>query len=894
MRKTILISFLFIFCLTTIYAQGKNKISRELLENRMLTQLNIYPQEKIHLHTDRNNYVPGEKIWFKAYLTDATTLREETNSRYVYVELINPLDSVVKRVMIHPINNMYHGHISIPDDLPEGLYTICSYTRYMGNMGKDHFFRSSVQIGNLLASQITPHCIFEYDEKEIYIDLHYTKGDAPSKIKPDNLQIRNARGQLQCVKIDKDTIARISFKLPLPEKMKVLYLEADNYHHYIPLPSINNDYDVSFFPEGGYLINNCFNQIAFKAINTTGKSENVEGELYNNKGELLNSMKTVHDGMGVFGLIPVPGEQYYVECTSEKLGKRRFSLPTAISDLPGLSVSILRNNIFVGLNKNTDNKISNDYYLLAQNMGSICYFEPWPKNNDHIGFSIDQLPAGIVQFILLDKNLNIISERLFFSNSNYENELQIKKDREAYKTREKVNLNLQISDEEGIYSSANMSIAITDDQDIAIDTTSTILSTLLLSSELKGHIESPAYYLKKEDNKVAYALDLLMMTHGWRRYDISRAIKGEYIYPQILPEQSHLLSGYVKKTLTKKPVVNGEITMMLTHPNGEFMIDQTITNEQGRFIFDRMEFPDSTTIFVQSLNEKGKDHVELQMDSIGYPTNESNRYYHLNEEIQNSEQITDDNFIKKAGQRALYDDDIRVIHLKEVDVVAKRIEKDQPKKSVYASMSTTIIDLEKKMETRHYMDLADVLMEVPGVQITQVYDSNTGRMVKYVIIRGISSFDNSFATIMMDGMTMEEGLDFINVHDVATIEVYKGADAAIFGSRGGGGVVNIITKTGSGGGSAPITYNKYTSSPLGHQIPVEFYSPKYETPQQKSSATPDMRTTIYWKPDILTDEQGKTSIEFYSADTPTTYSVIIEGLTTEGKIIRSVEKIKVE
>ena len=111
------------------------------IESNFLTQLKMFPQEKLHLHTDRNFYVPGEKIWFKAYLTDAATLQPATHSRYVYVELINDQDSLISRVMIRRQSGMYYGNLLVSENAPEGNYTLRAYTRYMENLGDDYFFK---------------------------------------------------------------------------------------------------------------------------------------------------------------------------------------------------------------------------------------------------------------------------------------------------------------------------------------------------------------------------------------------------------------------------------------------------------------------------------------------------------------------------------------------------------------------------------------------------------------------------------------------------------------------------------------------------------------------------------------------------------------------------------
>ena len=144
-------------------------------------------------------------------------------------------------------------------------------------------------------------------------------------------------------------------------------------------------------------------------------------------------------------------------------------------------------------------------------------------------------------------------------------------------------------------------------------------------------------------------------------------------------------------------------------------------------------------------------------------------------------------------------------------------------------------------------------------------------------------------------------LSQININDVESIDIIKGVETTAFGVRGDGGVISITTTKGLDAVNRAnkarerfqTNYTVYT--PLGYQKPVEFYSPKYETLEAKNQSIPDYRTTIYWKPDLVISEESETTtFEFYTSDFPTTYSIVIEGLTDDGKIIRQVEKIRVE
>ena len=82
--------------------------------------------------------------------------------------------------------------------------------------------------------------------------------------------------------------------------------------------------------------------------------------------------------------------------------------------------------------------------------------------------------------------------------------------------------------------------------------------------------------------------------------------------------------------------------------------------------------------------------------------------------------------------------------------------------------------------------------------------------------------------------------------------------------------------------------------PLGYQQAAEFYSPVYDTPEKVDSSAPDLRTTIFWKPNLLLDETGSAVVEFYAADLPTTYRVIIEGASDSGMPVRAEHAIAVE
>ena len=773
-------------------------------------QLIVFPQEKIHLHTDRNMYVPGERIWFKAYLTDAVTHQPATYSRYVYAELIDSHDSLVSRVMVRPENEMFYGHLFLSEIIPEGDYTLRAYTRYMENLGDDYFFKKNIRIGNLTSPQPSPK------EKE-----------------------RTGR----------------------------------------------DDFDVTFFPEGGNLVEGVFCKVAFKALNGNGYSESISGEIIDGNGSVITSVKTFHAGMGVFSYVPESGKRYLLKCQNLNGLEKQFELPQPDPRTYTLNVSQHNNRISVGFKKSPQAPESS-CYLLAHCRGTVVYFASWSHENEYIAFAEEELPAGIIQFILFDEQMNPLSERLVFCKNYDEAKPEFYTDKAVYEKRDKVTATLTLSPSLLERTGMSLSVAITDDTDIPIDSSTTILSSLLFSSELKGYIENPDWYLQDHIQSVT-ALDLLMMTHGWRRYNIHKVVKGKQEFPAIACQTSQEISGAVKSLTRARPVTGSEVLILVN--DSKFGL--TSTDENGRFMFRDFEYPDSVDYFLRALNNRGSDRVEIVMDGASFP-----KLVHAPQSPVTKTPVTMDDmknelesnsFITKAEQRSHYDDDMRVIHLNEMEVTAPRIErKVEPRLQYTLNKSADATIQKEEVEILNYRNTSDYIASI---------------LLKYFNKGPASDVIGGPPLILIDGTPLEfdpeNPIDkHLQVYEIESFDVFHGIGATVFGVRGANGVISITTKTGDGNSRRERDESNYTVyTPLGYQNPVEFYSPKYETLESKHLTIPDYRTTIFWKPDIvISEDSGKASFEFYTSDFSTTFSVVIEGITADGRIIRQVEKIRVE
>jgi len=857
------------------YAQNNTTITPDSVVALFNKQLLEYPMEKIHVQTDKSFYLSGETVWFRIFLNDALTNLPDTTSRYVYAELINPLDELVLRAKIHPHNGVYSGYFALPEDIAEGNYQIRFYTFFMEGRGEDWFFKKKIQIGDPLSGLYFTKAEFSKDDKEkrINAEFQFIKRENGEVFLPEKIRIMDKNGVMKQVKPDKDSLLRQSFNIS-DLKKSLVYIEYDfndKFHkEFIPIELQNDDFDLAFFPEGGQIPSGAHVKMGFKALNSSGLSEEISGKIINEKEDTVVDFRTQHAGMGEFILYAFAGEKYKAVCRNSKGIERIFNLPEATDSVVSLSVVTLRDKLTISLKKPASGYLPpSPLYIIIHTRGIILSFFEWNKEKEFVTVDKTDFPSGITHILLTDAAFRPISERLsFLINENDIAKTGFSTDRESYGTREKVMTQLSVFNADNEPLNGNFAVSITDDKDLQPDSTINILSTMLLTSELKGYIEDPAYYFRNIDNLTKYHLDELMLTQGWRRYDIPALLRGEIQHPKGFLELGSVISGVVRGgIMMTTPVKNYPVTII-----GQTFQGQLFSGENGRFMQPVPDFPDSSRFIVQALTKKGGKRVELLLDSVIYPRPVFGIPLKRND---NNAFLSD--YIEKADLKYTYENGMRTIYLKEVVVSAQKI--DKKGKSTYSSSFNTILSSED-IEKWHPQTIFDILRTVAGVNVSGETVSIRGGGTPLFMIDDFSVEADLISSLVMD--------------DIDEIEVVKGPQAAIFGSRGANGAILITTKRGFDQTvNRSPQWNIKSLIPLGYQNPKEFYSPKYETPDEKSSQIPDLRSTIYWNPNVKIVD-GKAEISFYTADGASDYTAVIEGISDNGKLIYCRETIKIE
>ena len=486
------------------------------------------------------------------------------------------------------------------------------------------------------------------------------------------------------------------------------------------------------------------------------------------------------------------------------------------------------------------------------------------------------LPTGVIQIILTNSNQIPISERLIF-NTNLEEKInaRFKTDKLTYNKREEVKATLEITDRNNNPLKANFSISVIDNNGTQYDASTNILSTLLLTSDLKGYIEDPAYYFMNENENIKEQLDLVMLTHGWTRYDVNTVFQERDVKTVEDFEVSQKITGTLKGGLLNKPKANEPVSLLVTEYG---FFDRMSTDNTGKFQFDNFEFPDGTEYLIQ-----GKEGLEISLDEEVFPAVTENI---IQEKEDNSVMFENDQ--RQDLGKYVLEDNNRIINLKPIVVTANKPEK----KDCYHPLTSRFTKKigSEEIERLHATDLYRLLeSSLPTVNLIV---SNPG---KDTLIPLEASNRDKNPLILVDNVEIRpEDLIGFPATIVESIEYLNSNrnESSIFGLRAYYGVILITTKQG-GNVSPNNNYpNMKVITSLGYQIKKEFYSPVYTAKEQIIDSVPDFRTTIYWNPNVSTQENGKADFNFYTSDNSENYSVIIEGITNEGKIVYSINLLK--
>lgn len=884
-----------------IYAQTDSISLNTILEKKGKL-FHDYPSEKVHLHFDKPYYAIGDTIWFKAYVT-LEQRSPSPLSKILYVDVISAKDSLVESLKIPVTNAVSSGNIVLySPKFVQGTYQLRAYTKWMLNFDPTYFFTKNIVIGDGINKELNTHITFDgsRSEKGAKVNtkiLYKDEKGIPLMNKKVSWEVIADYERVAKGKGTTDGNGYLDISFTAPSKVDInrgqlnTSLETGNIKPLtatFPLKTAILEHDIQFFPEGGDLIAGIPSKVTFKAIRSDGLGIDAKVSIVDKNGKSIVTGDSQHLGMGLISFTPEPGNAYKANVTFKDGSSKNFDLPPVKNTGMNVSVSQNQENVVLRINAN-DNyfkaNLNKGFYIIAQNAGIVYYAAQSILRGQSFNAEIpkNKFPSGILQISLLASNGSPISERLTFIKRNDLLDIKINSDLSTYGGRQKVKLNILAKNGEAA-KEGNYSIAVIDETKVPSneDTETTILSNLLLSSDLAGYIEKPNYYFNKTDTKKENDLDLLMLTQGYRKFLYKDAIEGKFPKITYLPEQGIDITGTIRRA-------NGMTwpgaRLLLQIPDRHFTSPAT-TDKDGKFKFPNVVFRDSSEVIVNARNNvnSAKD-IRIMIDGEPYPAIYSN--VNKPAEILNIDS-TLNTYLKNA--KLQYGN---AFMLKEV--VVKASAERKPSHLDHSSLSGLNMMADKVTSSEQLQACANLLNCLSGSGITYIDNM-------LYLTRSYNQGSRVPIEIYVNDMPVDVSyLASIDANGVESIEVFNNDGLSGINRRTntqGVLVVNLkeIKKTPISKDQLKEMFppaNILTYKPKGYSVERKFYAPKYAGPRAATQPE-DLRTTIFWNPIINTDKDGKTALEYFNGDGKGTYKVVVEGIDMDGNIGRGIYRYQVK
>jgi hypothetical protein len=147
--------------------------------------------------------------------------------------------------------------------------------------------------------------------------------------------------------------------------------------------------------------------------------------------------------------------------------------------------------------------------------------------------------------------------------------------------------------------------------------------------------------------------------------------------------------------------------------------------------------------------------------------------------------------------------------------------------------------------------------------------------------------------LFLDGVKINEASIIAELDPLTVDRIDVVKEKYVVGTYFFPGIVNVITKAADF--SAIPTPDYMVRVQYRAVDPVEeFVSPDYSSIENRNRPNPDFRNTLYWNPTLNPDKDGKIVAEFWTSDFASDYEIIIQGVTSEGRIISAKKSFRVE
>ena len=897
----VILLFAVVIAPTTLSAQALSKANQETVNfSDFVTSsfINYYTtggvQEKLYVITDKPFYSAGDTIYFSAFLVNSIFFNRTTDSKFIYVELIDATGNVVNRLRVMGSGGRFCNAIPLSPKTTAGKYTLRAYSKWQTNSDNALLFTRQLEIGNYIDDAVHTNIKYHFDGSgKVVASVEVTNNmfvPIPDNTVEYSLCI-NGRTTRHMTKTDKDGFFRFSFR-PSTNMTDCIRMNINangrKLDRKVQLPSFEDDFSAKFLPEGGNLIAGIEQVIAFKAVGVDGLAVDVEGAILTKSGEKVCSIRSEHCGMGKFTLVAKADDAYIATLSTKNGVSRSFTLPVA---QPSGCVINLRpdttNRLLLQIHTSTNYPRQN-LVAVVQSRGIVNYVV---EDLSHpMRIPLEKLRSGVAQVSVIDKTTRmVVAQRLFFVRGKAAS-ATITSNVKKFSPREFVQLDFSVKGSSGNATKGDFVVSVTDAELLKEDKNAdNIFSYMLLNSELKGYIENPTYYFEADDAVHNANLDLVMLTHGWRRYNINSILAGKKPFITQPFEQEQSIVGSIKSTIGK----TRNTSVMIFRNRKEYLGVHDL-NSSNRFYITGVDSPDTTIYLLQALNKNGSsERVRIKVEPMIYPTTPVIAREVFQKKTFSS--LTEE-YMMRSKHTYFEDGGMPVIDIDAVEIVAKR--------SITYDYSSSLNDFNTVSgDMSRFSSIFDALqrfrqLEIDGNNV-YVRSKKVSSPIKDNSSDNTDSEANNYSNVEIDMDDKPELMPAVYINgsqsDMAMIDAYPMSEvisisyldkfesmAAGMGSETGAIIIHVKDIN---------SYQKLLINSMaevvvpGYAAPMEFYAPDYAVKNDKSKK--DNRTTIAWVPLLQSNSLGDASISFWTADRQSDYRVVIEGITSEGELLHN-------
>ncbi len=657
---------------------------------------------------------------------------------------------------------------------------------------------------------------------------------------------------------------------------------------------------LNFYPEGGSMIDGVPVQLGYNARNKFGEAINIRGRLLNQEGRVVSNIKSDYQGLGSIFVMPKSDQEYRTLIMSDEF--QQVDFPRVKNAGYSVMVNNLKPNSIDISVRGTMKLEGKKFYLLVisngilfdRRIGAITrgiFKTEIPKPN---------LPNGVTQILLVDDLGKLQCKRLVFLNQPEEATIKYYFAKKDFKARERIDLVLELNDENGKpLSNAQISVSVLDKNKISRNKNGrNIRSYFNLGYLSDNKLFNPGALFSDFDRETLKKLDWAMLSQqtilpGVVSFD---SLVGDEKLP-FIRQKGFVLGGVAIEQNGEKPLSNGFITM-ISLPDPEAGSWYVKTNDKGRFLLTELYTRDQTRVLVRANNNRGEP---VSVDLIFDKSNELRKT-----DTFETDKIELPNYGKQY---------LELIKKEEIELsgfdVSHQIMLEKPgfesknKDNPFGKPANVILIDNKYQE---YSNMLQVFGgRFPGISVK----NNGGEVIirirgeehaPLIILDGMILYDPLGMGITASGQNMSKAEYFEfetnNVKEILTeidpkiiekVEVIKSGANRISLKRANG-IIALYTKHGL----SPILQSQsdeMTEIMLpGLSSAKVFVSPSYSR-DTNVEFKPDLRSTIYWNPQVITNRRGRAKIGFYNSDDARNLQICIEGITKDGLPIFDIYEI---